>query len=318
MPFKLTRRCSACGHRKPHAEFYLRKGKPGGYCIQCSKTKALEWGRRKKDSELGYAVAQSRRDRRRLFDKIAKGDSNRVGKKTCRRCLKVKPQEEFYKNSRMLDSYCIFCRLEVDKELSARSVAGRFKSLLAAARTRSKIASRPFNLTKAFLIELWERQRGACYYTGTPMTYVGDRAPTALSIDRVDPSLGYTCDNVVLCCRRINEMKSDLTVQQLMSTCSQILEVLTCKEETSWLNFRNGSHTNGMCNQGLLTVEKLAPNFRKDVGASGELLEPSARDGGGNQQPSYGKRISTVEGSETRAVSSASNNRPHERPTPLN
>lgn len=51
--------------------------------------------------------------------------------------------------------------------------------------------------------------------------------------------------------------------------------------------------------------------------ALGELLEPAARDGGGNQQPSHGSVDSTVEGSETRVVSNASNNQPHERPAPL-
>ena len=35
-----------------------------------------------------------------------------------------------------------------------------------------------------------------------------------------------------------------------------------------------------------------------------------------NQQPSHVKRSSSVEGSETRGVTSATNNRPHECPTP--
>ena len=46
-----------------------------------------------------------------------------------------------------------------------------------------------------YLIDLWEKQRGRCYYLNIPMSYEGD---WQVSVERIDNSKGYTKDNVVL------------------------------------------------------------------------------------------------------------------------
>lgn len=48
--------------------------------------------------------------------------------------------------------------------------------------------------------------------SGLDMTFkIGHgRIPTNLSIDKVDPSKGYTVDNIQLVCSAVNAMKSDL------------------------------------------------------------------------------------------------------------
>lgn len=46
-----------------------------------------------------------------------------------------------------------------------------------------------------YLIDLWEKQRGRCYYLNIPMSTQGD---WKVSLERIDNSKGYTKDNVVL------------------------------------------------------------------------------------------------------------------------
>jgi hypothetical protein len=41
------------------------------------------------------------------------------------------------------------------------------------------------------------------------------RDPVGVSIDRADTSLGYVPGNVVLCCARVNSIKSDATLAEM-------------------------------------------------------------------------------------------------------
>ena len=50
-------------------------------------------------------------------------------------------------------------------------------------------------ITIEYLIELWEKQRGRCYYLDIPLNTCGD---WQVSVERLDESEGYTKDNVVL------------------------------------------------------------------------------------------------------------------------
>jgi hypothetical protein len=50
-------------------------------------------------------------------------------------------------------------------------------------------------ITIEYLIELWEKQRGRCYYLDIPLNTEGD---WKVSVERLDERKGYTKDNVVL------------------------------------------------------------------------------------------------------------------------
>lgn len=82
------------------------------------------------------------------------------------------------------------------------------------------------NVDLQYLHELWDKQKGLCALSGIPMTYYFDsgRVPTNLSVDRIDSSLGYIKGNIQLVCMAVNQMKSDLTVEQLKYFCKSILE----------------------------------------------------------------------------------------------
>jgi hypothetical protein len=53
-----------------------------------------------------------------------------------------------------------------------------------------------------FLNELWEKQKGLCFYSNIPMNY--NKAEWRVSIERLDNSKGYIPENVVLCCLEFN------------------------------------------------------------------------------------------------------------------
>jgi hypothetical protein len=227
---KPVRYCPSCDKEKPHGQFYLRNGRPGGYCKSCTKAKSLERKHQKRDNVVGIEEAQRLRNRHAHFKEMSKRESKLRGKRFCRCCEDEKPLSDFYFVSGRPDSYCKSCRLEIDKKLNSRSPAGRMKTLLSAARARSRKNGWDFNLTKDHLLALWRAQGGKCGYTGIALTYVGDRSHSALSIDRVDSSRGYTIDNVVLCCRCVNEMKSNLTVDKFIDLCRRVVTLFEQKE----------------------------------------------------------------------------------------
>jgi hypothetical protein len=63
-----------------------------------------------------------------------------------------------------------------------------------------------------------------CYYTGKPF----DDTDT-LTFDRVDNSKGYTDNNVVACSRSFNELKKNLTVDEITLMYKKITNHLNNK-----------------------------------------------------------------------------------------
>jgi hypothetical protein len=53
-----------------------------------------------------------------------------------------------------------------------------------------------------YLLNIWNSQKGACYYTGMPLNF--DKNEWRVSIERTNPSLGYIQGNVVLTCIELN------------------------------------------------------------------------------------------------------------------
>lgn len=82
------------------------------------------------------------------------------------------------------------------------------------------------NIDLQYLHELWNTQKGLCALSGIPMAYYFDsgRVPTNVSVDRINSNLGYIKGNLQLVCMAVNQMKSDLTIEQLKYFCKSILE----------------------------------------------------------------------------------------------
>ncbi len=76
------------------------------------------------------------------------------------------------------------------------------------------------------MLKLWEQQEGFCNLTGLKMTHsiLEGKIKTNLSIDRINPKLGYVENNVQLVCNVANVMKSNLSIEELIDFCKLIIE----------------------------------------------------------------------------------------------
>ena len=95
------------------------------------------------------------------------------------------------------------------------------------AKSRSKKDGRGFDprITPTFLEGMFKGQNGLCGLTGQQMELVrggdwyGDKNPMVASIDRIDPTLGYTLDNIHLACTKWNTLKGDMPLKTWFEMC---------------------------------------------------------------------------------------------------
>ena len=154
----------------------------------------------------------------------------------CHKCGKFLPVTEFgssdhypYRDNH--DARCRNCRTkranerkkEYSKDVSLTKV---LQMRFLAARDRSKKQNLPFNITKEYLKELWDKQNGKCAISGIEMTFgqCNGRIPTNVSIDQINHKNGYTIGNVQLVCMAVNQMKSDMLMEDLYRFCKAIIE----------------------------------------------------------------------------------------------
>lgn len=89
-------------------------------------------------------------------------------------------------------------------------------------KSNAKKYSREFSISKEDIENMLNKQRGRCYYTNRPLTlFLG--TDTSLSLDRKDSNLGYTKDNVVLTQYRVNVMKNNASIADLINFCKDII-----------------------------------------------------------------------------------------------
>ena len=71
-----------------------------------------------------------------------------------------------------------------------------------------------------------EKLQQQCDVCGLGMTYeLGEgRLYTNVSIDQIVPSKGYTIDNIQLVCMAVNQLKSDFSMDVILTLCSAIVE----------------------------------------------------------------------------------------------
>lgn len=140
----------------------------------------------------------------------------------CNKCGEGKSKDQYPiqrkgKKYESMSGYCRSCRKkqmysnlnnDIDKFL-----ADRHNRLIIRANT-SKI---PITITREEFLKLYHKQKGKCFYTNAEMIWgVGKGLNrNSLSIDRIIPEVGYTSENTVLCCNRINSIKQDMTLLEL-------------------------------------------------------------------------------------------------------
>lgn len=112
---------------------------------------------------------------------------------------------------------------------------GHISALLSGAKNRHY----DFNLNIEFIKELYEKQNGKCYYINIPIKLHCDAnklSDDLMTLDRIDPTKGYTQDNVVLSSWIANRMKTDLSLDKFIEYCKIITDKFN-KSETSSAKF---------------------------------------------------------------------------------
>lgn len=158
----------------------------------------------------------------------------------CKTCQRWLPETKFNRDNTNLHNnrggLCTQCKdcqraryyKERQRILSDDFLALRYKlnCALKGTRRRSKEKDSYNELDLEFLLYLWNKQKGKCALTGLTMTYkfYEGRVNTNLSIDRIDSSKGYTKDNVQLVCMVANQMKNDLSQDELLRICELIIK----------------------------------------------------------------------------------------------
>lgn len=139
----------------------------------------------------------------------------------CTYCGREVPKTEFALLRSRADgrrlSKCRKCRREQNYRNLSSSIVAFTYDRQRRLKVRASKEGLPYDLPDGYLLLLYQRQNGKCFYTDAQLdTKVGAGfRPSAFSIDRVIPSKGYIVGNIVLCINRINSMKQEVTLDEM-------------------------------------------------------------------------------------------------------
>jgi hypothetical protein len=155
-----------------------------------------------------------------------------LGVSKCFHCQTVKAVSEFYRRKtrrvgiETICSDCIYDKFNLDPRRNyLRLMYNHCKS-------RAKTKSFEFDLVQQDLHDLYDRQNGLCALSTQPMSFIYKRKrgkrefirhPTNSSLDRIDPSRGYTKDNIQMTTNLCNHAKMDLTEEVFFRMCRQVV-----------------------------------------------------------------------------------------------
>jgi len=145
--------------------------------------------------------------------------ANNKEKILTRKKLNYEPekQKEYYLQNR--DK--IKSRVRIYASKHQEHIKGKRDSIeyrLKAIKSRSKKLGMDFDLTIGWIKSL----PLICYYTGMQLT-LESNFPNTISFDRIDSNKDYTQDNVVLCMVDINYAKNDLSKDNFIQMCRDVI-----------------------------------------------------------------------------------------------
>ena len=141
--------------------------------------------------------------------------------KVCNICNTEKDATEFYKSKSNIDKLFHFCKACHVKDARARRSVQRSedpmllwaKDTLSVSKQRAKRKNREHTLTLEWLLE---NANSICPLLNIPLIYGAQkRDDHVASLDRRDPSKGYTPDNCKVISTRANRLKNDGTKEEL-------------------------------------------------------------------------------------------------------
>ncbi len=207
----ITKICSKCKKEKElnKDSFYNRKISLDGFCGICKDCKTIN------------------KDRKYIHIKN--------GLLLCLKCNKYQNKNNFDINKdkiyrRCRDSRCKTCKKEqnIKRKFNNRGKQDLDRILLErwhGLKDRYKKLGFSVDFKSDYLKELWVEQKGLCNISKIPMTYIMNkgRTYTNISVDRINSNIGYIKGNIQLVCMAVNQMKSDLKIDELVYICKEII-----------------------------------------------------------------------------------------------
>lgn len=213
---RFIRRCETCGSE------YSKK----------RYTNTKQWAKQRFCSQRCSVIGTiAERKASRKLDSVRKGQQVVDGRKVCSHCGEMQDLSCFFRSSARSCRSGFKSRCKVCENLMSK----RYPKGAEYAKKRIRDTASPLNYTKRladycacrcrkhgvecsisaeWMWQKYQQQGGLCAYSGFPMTHDLGRCSTNISIERIDPSLGYVPDNVVLCCLFVNLSKRDKTIDE--------------------------------------------------------------------------------------------------------
>lgn len=176
----------------------------------------------KNDSEKSQTSSIKRGPRGPNKASLENRELIKSNKKKCGKCGQIKDLEQFHKHKSRVGGVCDECIECACTRNMKRYATARFgPERMSAFKRHAKKLDLPFEITETDLEWLWQRQGGLCYYSKISMVFdIGQ--DNTVSVDRKNPNKGYVIDNVVLCCHKVNFMKSDISYERFFYYAKQL------------------------------------------------------------------------------------------------
>lgn len=112
-------------------------------------------------------------------------------------------------------------KMYAKNEAWRQTKTGRLAVLAKDAKSSAKKRNQSCNIDKQTVFALWDKQNGCCAYTGWPMDFA-TKSPRLVSIERIDNTIGYEPDNVLLVCWCVNRARGGMSQDEFYAMCKAI------------------------------------------------------------------------------------------------
>ena len=133
--------------------------------------------------------------------------------RVCKVCEQELPETRFSLTRGYRSNTCKKCRTDQANIVRNSSPQDFLRKALVGLRSSRSKQGYEFTLTLEELVDIYNKQEGICALSGVLMTRHRDGSgerPTNCSIDRINPTRGYTRRNIQLVCWQVNKMKHGL------------------------------------------------------------------------------------------------------------
>ncbi len=152
-----------------------------------------------KDTDDKICNSCNEQKKRSCFGKLKSSEDGL--RNTCKLCRRKKEELNHLGKIKRKESSLKYC------------IERPFSALLSRCKTnQNKKGFINFDITEEFLKDLYSKQNGKCFWSDLemPIDNFGLGELNAISVDRVDSSVGYTKNNIVLCCKFYNLGKGNM------------------------------------------------------------------------------------------------------------